>query len=119
VARLDHLAVTVADLEITRDWYTSVLGLEVEFDNGTTAGLKDEGEFTLILAEDNEPVSKCNLYFRVDDVELAYKEMVARHISFRYAPQSNDWGYGAGLTDPDGRLVALWDETSMRKHGVE
>jgi catechol 2,3-dioxygenase-like lactoylglutathione lyase family enzyme len=119
VARLDHLAVSVSDLAITRDWYTSVLGLEVEFDTGTAAGLKDEGNFTLILTESHEPVSLCNLFFRVDDVEAAYKEMCARHIPFRYPPQSNDWGYGAGLTDPDGRLVALWDETSMRTHEAE
>jgi hypothetical protein len=28
----------------------------------------------------------------------------------------NDWGYGAELTDPDGRLVGLWDEASMAAH---
>jgi predicted enzyme related to lactoylglutathione lyase len=118
VPKLDHLALTVADLVITRDWYSSVLGLDMEFDAGTVTGLKDEDDFTLILTQDGGPPSKCSLYFQVDDVQAAYEEMSARGVDFRYAPQINDWGYGAALTDPDGRLVGLWDEESMREHDV-
>lgn len=46
----------------------------------------------------------------------AYRELSSRGVAFLYAPQVNDWGYGAGLLDPDSRLVGLWDETSMREH---
>ena len=118
MARLDHLALSVADLATTRDWYRSVLGLDVEFEAGKAAGLKDQSNFTLILAEDGQPASRCNLFFQVNDVEAAYREMSARGVTFHYPPQSNDWGYGAGLSDPDGRLVGLWDETSMRAHQI-
>ncbi len=116
MAKLDHLALTVEDMVATRDWYTSVLGLDVEFDTGNATGLKDEGDFTLILSQDGSSPSKCALYFQVEDVQSSYEEMSTRGVTFRYAPQSNDWGYGAGLTDPDGRLVGLWDEKSMREH---
>ena len=116
MAKLDHLALTVRDLILTRDWYKSVLGLEVEFEAGTAAGLTDEGEITLILSQDGSLPSQCALYFQVDDVHTAYEEMSSRGVAFRYPPQSNDWGYGAGLTDPDGRMVGLWDEVSMRDH---
>ena len=118
MARLDHLGLTVADLAATREWYTSVLGLEVEFEADSAAGLKDEGDFTLILIEDGQPLSRCNLYFQVQDVEAAHKEMSARGISFIHPPQSNGWGYGAGLVDPDGRFVGLWDELSMQAHEI-
>jgi catechol 2,3-dioxygenase-like lactoylglutathione lyase family enzyme len=107
VAKLDHLALIVDNLATTRDWYTEVLGLAVEFDNGRAAGLKDEGDFTLILAQAEGAVSKGNLYFQVGDVDAAYKEMSACGVVFRHPPQANDWGCGAGLTDPDGRLVGL------------
>jgi hypothetical protein len=26
------------------------------------------------------------------------------------------WGYGAELIDPDGYLIRLWDERSMKAH---
>jgi predicted enzyme related to lactoylglutathione lyase len=93
-----------------------VLGLEVEFDTGTAAGLKDEGDFTLILAHSEGLPSRCSLYFQVDDVASVHSEMLARGVVFAYPPRTNDWGYGAGLTDPDGRLVGLWDQESMSKH---
>jgi predicted enzyme related to lactoylglutathione lyase len=116
VVKLDHLALTIQDLSATRDWYGSVLGLEVEFDMGTVAGLKDEADFTVILSQDGGLPSQCALYFQVEDVDVVYKEMANRGVIFRHAPQINDWGYGAGLTDPDGRLIGLWDENSMREH---
>ena len=116
MAKLDHLAISVNELATTRDWYSTVLGLEVEFDTGNAAGLKDEADFTLILAQDGRPVSKCSLYFQVQDVAASYEEISGRGIAFEYPPQNNDWGYGAGLVDPDGRLVGLWDEKSMRTH---
>jgi catechol 2,3-dioxygenase-like lactoylglutathione lyase family enzyme len=32
-------------------------------------------------------------------------------------PQKLFWGYGAELRDPDGYLIRLWDEISMREKG--
>jgi catechol 2,3-dioxygenase-like lactoylglutathione lyase family enzyme len=92
VAKLDHLAVTVGDLVATRDWYTTVLGLEVEFDTGKVSGLKDKGDFTLILSQDGESPSRCSLYFQVPDVQIAYDERTGRGVAFRYSPRDNDWG---------------------------
>jgi catechol 2,3-dioxygenase-like lactoylglutathione lyase family enzyme len=111
--RLDHLALNVSDLELVRDWYASALGLEVEFETDSGVGLKDERDFTLILTCKDGPLSVCSLYFQVEDVTRAHAEMAARGASFLYPPQANDWGYGAGLIDPDGRLIGLWDQESM------
>ena len=115
--KLDHLALRVGDVKRTRDWYTSVLGMFVEFEgvDPPVAGLKDQADFTVILTEERPPTD-CSLYFQVDDVGATYREMVTRGIEFRYPPQANAWGYGAGLSDPDGRLVGLWDEASMQAH---
>lgn len=115
--RLDHVALYAEDVGRSRDWYASVLGLVVEFDQADppVAGLKDDAELTLILSKGRAP-SDCSLYFQVDDVEAAHRELSARGVEFLYGPQINDWGYGAGLLDPDGRLVGLWDETSMQEH---
>jgi hypothetical protein len=32
-------------------------------------------------------------------------------------PQKLFWGFGAELRDPDGYLIRLWDEISMREKG--
>lgn len=113
MARLDHLALKASDLEAVRDWYVFVLDLEVEFDTPDAVGLKDEADFTLILSPTQGLPTSCSLYFRVPDVDRAHAEMAARGVTFVHAPQDNFWGYGAGLLDPDGRFVGLWDETSM------
>ena len=34
---------------------------------------------------------------------------------FAHGPEKNFWGYGAELADPDGYLVRLWDEHTMRE----
>jgi predicted enzyme related to lactoylglutathione lyase len=116
MTRLDHLALNVSDLGLVRDWYASVLGLEIEFETDSGVGLKDEGDFTLILTRQDGPPSLCSLYFQVEDVTSAHAEMAARGVAFLYPPQANDWGYGAGLIDPDGRLIGIWDQESMARH---
>ena len=116
MAQLDHLALNVSDVGLLKDWYTSVLGLEVEFATESAVGLKDDSDFTLILTETGGPLSLCNLYFRVGDVSQTHADLVSRGVAFLYPPQRNDWGYGAGLTDPDGRHIGLWDKESMSKH---
>ena len=32
-----------------------------------------------------------------------------------HGPQKNFWGYGPELADPDGYIVRLWDERTMRE----
>jgi catechol 2,3-dioxygenase-like lactoylglutathione lyase family enzyme len=116
--KLDHLALKVADIGRAQAWYTSVLGLTVEFESTDppVVGVKDESDFTLILTESRDAVSDCSLFFQVADVAVTHQGLASRGVEFRYGPQGNDWGYGAGLTDPDGRLVGLWDEASMQAH---
>jgi len=119
-AYLDHLTIFVCDLGRSREWYTSCLDLKVEFEvpaHHATA-LQDTGGFTLFLeqrpAERYRP--SCVVTFRVDDVDAAYEVLSAKGVRFENRPQKLFWGYGAELRDPDGYLIRLWDELSMRKN---
>ena len=58
--------------------------------------------------------SGCVLYFQVVDVQATFAEWSARGVEFSHAPRKSYWGYGAELADPDGYLVRLWDERSMK-----
>jgi uncharacterized glyoxalase superfamily protein PhnB len=51
----------------------------------------------------------------VGDVDATFAEWSARGVEFSHAPQKTYWGYGAELKDPDGYLIRLWDERSMKQ----
>jgi predicted enzyme related to lactoylglutathione lyase len=120
MVRVGHFAIPVRDVARSREWYVSNFGLEVEIDvpERMTVGLKDDGDCTLFLeqvAGDFAP--SCKFAFEVADVESKYRELSARGVKFEKAPQKLYWGYGAELRDPDGYLVSVWDERSMRERG--
>ncbi|HUQ52081.1 MAG TPA: VOC family protein [Gammaproteobacteria bacterium] len=121
MARLNHLALIVSDWQRSRDWYVRCLALKVEFEvpERRTVALQDESGLTLFLSEQPEGfvAASCTLAFEVDDVEATHRELAARGVTFEKAPQKLFWGYGAELRDPDGYLVYLWDEKSMREKG--
>ena len=121
MVRFDHLAIDVCDRAVARDWYVSVLGLEVEFEidaTGVTA-VRDDHEFTIFLVERADARPECGLTFQVDDVDAFHAALARRGIAFERPPQVNVWGYGAELRDPDGHLVMRWDERSMKAHERE
>jgi len=81
--------------------------------------LQDDGDLTLFLVErpKGEFMPSCTLTFQVDDVESIYRALSAHDVLFEKPPQKLFWGYGAELRDPDGYLIYLWDERTMREKG--
>jgi catechol 2,3-dioxygenase-like lactoylglutathione lyase family enzyme len=121
MVKLDHLTVRVRDLDVARRWYVEHLGLRVEFEvpERRTVALQDDADLTLFLAEASGPVGADGvaLTFQVEDVERAHRELAAKGVPFISPPARRFWGYGAELLDPDGHLILLWDQVSMRDKG--
>ena len=120
MVRLDHLTILVRNVARSRAWYTENFGFTVEFEiaERRTVALHDDGDLTLFLVETAASFSpSCTLTLQVDDVDVKYVELTARGVVFDAAPQQLFWGYGAELRDPDGYLVHVWDETTMRDKG--
>lgn len=116
--KFDHLNIPVSNLERSRAWYISTLCLKVEFEvpDRRTVALQDGEGFAIFLQEKSDVVANgIALWFQVDDVDAAFADWSARGVSFAHGPQKNFWGYGAELADPDGYLVRLWDERTMRE----
>ena len=116
--KFDHLNLPVASLDRSRGWYMATLGLKVEFEvpDRRTVALQDGDGFAIFLQE--KPGVAPNgiaLWFQVDDVDAIFAQWTTRGVAFAHGPQKNFWGYGAELVDPDGYLVRLWDERSMRE----
>jgi catechol 2,3-dioxygenase-like lactoylglutathione lyase family enzyme len=117
--KLDHLRIPVTDLRRSRDWYTTTLGLKVEFEvpERKTVALQDSDDFALLLQEVPSAVqpNECALWFQVSDVAATFADWSARGVEFAHGPRKTYWGYGAELRDPDGYLVRLWDVRSMKE----
>jgi catechol 2,3-dioxygenase-like lactoylglutathione lyase family enzyme len=116
--KFDHLAIPVSDLDRSRAWYISTLGLKVEFEipDRRAVALQDGEGFTLFLEEKPGVTSNGTaLWFQVDHVDAIFAEWTARGVAFNHGPQKNFWGYGPELADPDGYLVRLWGERTMKE----
>ena len=117
--KFDHLGLPVADPIRSRDWYMTTLGLKVEFEGPEqrTIALQDSEGFALFLQRASSPVASngCALWFQVADVDATFAEWSARGVRFAHGPRKSFWGYGVELVDPDGYLVRLWDERTMRE----
>src|SRR5262245_24131948 len=118
----DHLTLPVADWKQSRDWYVQRHEMKVEFElpDRHTVALQDENLFTIFLQQ-SEGSTRPNgiaLYFKVRDVESLYSRLAGgAGLLFNHAPQRVFWGYGVELADPDGYLVRLWDERTMKEKG--
>jgi catechol 2,3-dioxygenase-like lactoylglutathione lyase family enzyme len=119
--RLDHVALPVIDVRVSKAWYVDVLGLQVEMetDDPPFCGLVDDRDTTLFLTQvpDAAPLAGMAIWYSVDDV-FAFHERHGASVDFVHGPQSTPWGFGAEVRDPTGHVVRVWDETSMeRGHG--
>jgi catechol 2,3-dioxygenase-like lactoylglutathione lyase family enzyme len=116
--KFDHLRIPVTDLARSRDWYVRTLGMTVEFEvpQQESIALQDTDGFTIFLQQVRAAVvpNQCALWFQVADVDATFDDWSRRGTSFSHAPRKSYWGYGAELVDPDGYLVRLWDEQSMK-----
>ena len=116
--KFDHLSLPVSSLDRSREWYINALGLKVEFEvpDRRTVALQDGEGFAIFLQEKPDVAPNgIALWFQVDDVDRTFAEWTTRGVAFAHGPQKNFWGYGAELADPDGYLVRLWDERTMRE----
>jgi catechol 2,3-dioxygenase-like lactoylglutathione lyase family enzyme len=119
VLKFDHLRLPVTSLARSRAWYVETLGMKVEFEipDRQAVAVQDGDGFTIFLEQARAAVAPggCALWFQVADADATFAEWSARGVAFAHGPRKTYWGYGAELTDPDGYLIRLWDERSMKE----
>ncbi|MFJ2673774.1 MULTISPECIES: VOC family protein [unclassified Streptomyces] len=120
VERLDHLVLTVADIEATVDFYTRVLGMEpVVFGGGRRALAFGQSKINLHRAgHEFEPKAarptpgSADLCFVVaDPLERVIAELAAQGVPVEEGPVERTGALGPFVSvyvrDPDGNLVEL------------
>ncbi len=118
IDRLQQVALTATDLDASVVFYRDVLGLKfiTRFDPPGLAFFSLGSGVRLLLSA---TASQASLYFQVDDVDAAFKEMRERGVRFLQPPhliqrdEAGDFGkkgseeWMAFFNDPAGNLLAV------------
>ena len=117
MVKFDHMALPVFNVTKSRDWYVKNLDFKIEFENAAITAIQDSAGFTIFLAKAAKSLAgeKVTLTIQVKSVDRKHKELATKGVKFVNPPQNLFWGYGAELRDPDGYMINLWDQLSMRK----
>lgn len=126
MVKLDHLTLAVRDWKNSRDWYVGHLGFKVEFEipqggasRSGVAAIQDDAGLTVFLEQFDEPIlsGQSSYTIQVKDVDALFERLSDAGLQFVANPGKHFWGYGAILADPDGHLLHIYDETSMKAKG--
>ena len=115
---LGQVALTVRDVARSTAFYRDQVGLRFLFGAGPTLAFFDLGGVRLMLSApegDFVPGSSTVLYIKVQDIDLAFREMSARGVGFvdephliAAMPDHDLWM--TFFRDPDGHTLALMCE---------
>jgi catechol 2,3-dioxygenase-like lactoylglutathione lyase family enzyme len=117
MVKFDHMTLPVSDVRRSRDWYVNELGFKVEFERGGIAAIQDSAGFTIFLRKAGKRLAgdKITLTIQLKSVDRTHAKLSKNGVKFVNAPQRLFWGYGAELEDPDGYMLNLWDQVTMRQ----
>ena len=93
------------------------LGFKVEFERGGITAIQDSAGFTIFLRKATKRLAgdKVTLTIQLKSVDRTHHQLSKNGVKFLNSPQRLFWGYGAELLDPDGYMLNLWDQVSMRR----
>ena len=101
------------DLEVSKKFYSEVLGLPVKFDfspMGMVAFRVGEEEPAIILKDKNKfPDARPSVWIEVEDVRKLYPELKSKGVSFLSEPFKIKTGWAVEFTDPSGNLLGITD----------
>jgi methylmalonyl-CoA/ethylmalonyl-CoA epimerase len=121
VTGVGQLAIPVADLERSLQFYRDVLGLRFLFQAPPGLAFLDCGGVRLMLSkvQENDATSAAGVaYYRVSDLNAAYEALRQRGAKFVDEPHliarmSDHELWMVFLRDPDGHLLGLMEERPL------
>jgi predicted enzyme related to lactoylglutathione lyase len=121
LSTIGQVAITVADLPKATAFYRDILGIPVLFEAPPGMAFFQAGDVRLMLGLPEKESQKFSsvLYFRVDDINVAYHQLMKRGVSFTHEPRLIHRGSRTDLwlaffADPDGNMLALMSEVARR-----
>jgi catechol 2,3-dioxygenase-like lactoylglutathione lyase family enzyme len=112
--RFGRIAVTipVTDMQVALDFYTRVMGMRVEFQNGNPVGFailkRDAGEVHLTLDRGHKARVSGTCHLLIDDATAFYQHCLENNV--RIVKGLRDQEYGLRdfvIADPDGNRIDI------------
>ncbi|HEX2393985.1 MAG TPA: VOC family protein [Bacteroidales bacterium] len=115
-----NTAIFVKEIEISKNFYRNILGLEIDLDFGKNVVFKSSFAIWEIqknhiipstLGVDNiitNSVNRFELYFETDNIDVIYSELKNRKVSFLHEIHEEPWGQRTiRFFDPDNHLIEI------------
>ena len=121
LSAIAQVALTVRDIPRATTFYRETLGMQVLIETPEMVFFQ-AGDIRLMLGlpEKENAVHSSIVYFKVDDIASAYRELSQRGVAFTHEPriihrgqQTDVWL--AVFHDPDQNALALMSETARRE----
>jgi methylmalonyl-CoA/ethylmalonyl-CoA epimerase len=113
---IGQIAVTVSDLQRSKEFYQDILGMQFLFDAGTMAFFQC-GKIRFAIGTSSTPVAPSGtiVYFRVPDIHSAHETLAGKGVvfiqePFRVARMADHDLWLAPFRDPDGNPIELMCE---------
>lgn len=114
--KIGQVALTVTDLERSRNFYRDTLGMRFLFDAGNMAFFQC-GETRFMIGASSKPAASEGtiLYFMVTDIQAAHAYLKQQNVEFVQEPhlvahiETHDLWIGF-LKDPDGNVLGMMSE---------
>jgi len=118
ITGIGQIAITVSDVDAALAFYRDILELPFLFRPAINLAFLDAGGVRLMLSTPQgagEVGGNSILYFKIDDIERAFRSLIDRGAVGEREPQataelSDHTLWLAFLRDPDGNLVGLMEE---------
>lgn len=109
----DNFFYPADNLEESRKFYNDILGLSVKFDfnrQGMIAFKVGNEEPAIILKERSKfPDVKPSIWLEVEDVQMSYKQLLAKGVRFLSEPFKIRTGWAVEFYDPSGNVIGITD----------
>lgn len=115
---LGQVSRSVSDINQSKDWYESVLGLTHLYSFGNMAFFDCGGSRLLLSQEENGVKDESILYLKVKDIQSAYGQLKDKGVDFLNAPHmvhKHDDGteeWMVFFNDPDGRPLGIMSQVT-------
>jgi predicted enzyme related to lactoylglutathione lyase len=118
ISNYDNFFLPADNLDSAKEFYKNKLGLDIKFDfseMGMVAFKVGDNEPAIILRKDENV--KPAIWFTVDNVHQAYKELKEKGIEFLSEPFEIHTGICVEFNDPFGNKLGLTDYTKKTQSG--